>query len=222
MVDHGSSVVFFDLDRTLTGEISGNALIRAAWDEGMISMTDILRASFLYLVYKLQIRDPLKVIDSMAGWTRGKSVEELENLCRKTFDNILYPSVYKQAEDELRMHRSEGRRILLLSSALDQICRLMAEQTALDGWLCSTLESKDGFLTGKPVGSFCFGVEKLKRLTGYCNAEGFRLEDAWFYSDSLSDLPALSAVGTPVCVNPDRGLRREAGRRQWKILEWDN
>jgi len=222
MDENGRSVVFFDLDRTLTGEISGNALVRAAWDAGMISISDLLRASFLYTVYKLQIRDPLKIIDSMAGWTSGKRVEELEILCRMTFDNRLYPSFFRQAADEIQMHRSEGRKILLLSSALEPICQLMAERTDLDGWLCSKLESKDGILTGRPVGSFCFGVEKLNRLTGYCKAEGFRLEDAWFYSDSLSDLPVLSVVGTPVCVNADKGLKREAGRRQWKILEWSN
>ena len=47
--------------------------------------------------------------------------------------------------------------------------------------------------------------------------ESFDLGASTAYSDSHSDLPLLEAVGHPVVVNPDRGLRREAERRGWPI-----
>ena len=40
--------------------------------------------------------------------------------------------------------------------------------------------------------------------------EGYDLDLCYAYSDSLSDLPMLEAVGHPVAVNPDTGLRRPA------------
>jgi phosphoserine phosphatase len=54
----------------------------------------------------------------------------------------------------------------------------------------------------------------------FANERGFALEDACFYSDSITDLPLLEAVGTPIIVNPDARLRRHAKRRGWRIERW--
>jgi phosphoserine phosphatase len=40
------------------------------------------------------------------------------------------------------------------------------------------------------------------------------------YADSHTDLPLLSAVGTPVAVNPDVALARAARRARWQTVEW--
>ena len=39
---------------------------------------------------------------------------------------------------------------------------------------------------------------------------GYDLADCYAYSDSITDLPMLSAVGHPTAVNPDRALRKAA------------
>jgi phosphoserine phosphatase len=49
---------------------------------------------------------------------------------------------------------------------------------------------------------------------------GSSLEHAVFYTDSITDLPLLEAVGRPVAVNPDPRLRRLARRRGWPIEDW--
>ena len=49
---------------------------------------------------------------------------------------------------------------------------------------------------------------------------GFDLHEAVFYSDSITDLPLLEQVGTPVAVCPDRRLRGVARARGWRIEEW--
>ena len=50
--------------------------------------------------------------------------------------------------------------------------------------------------------------------------EGLDLAGSYAYSDSITDLPMLEAVGHPVAVNPDRELRREADRRGWQIRDF--
>ena len=40
------------------------------------------------------------------------------------------------------------------------------------------------------------------------------------YSDSINDVPMLSAVGRPVAVNPDAALRRTARDRGWEIRDF--
>jgi phosphoserine phosphatase len=49
---------------------------------------------------------------------------------------------------------------------------------------------------------------------------GYRLAACFAYSDSITDLPLLEAVGHPRAVNPDRALRKVARRRGWPVLQF--
>ena len=75
-----------------------------------------------------------------------------------------------------------------------------------------------GVLTGEPIGKFCFGEEKVFRLIDYCQKNSVDPNNSWYYGDSISDLPVLSAVGIPICVYPDKKLTKAAKQRGWKIL----
>jgi phosphoserine phosphatase len=65
---------------------------------------------------------------------------------------------------------------------------------------------------------YCYGEEKAQAARDIAVERGYRLEDCRAYSDSITDLPLLEAVGHPTAVNPDRALRREAEQRGWPIL----
>ena len=58
-------------------------------------------------------------------------------------------------------------------------------------------------------------VEAIRQLAA---REGYALEHCYAYSDSITDLPMLEAVGHPTVVNPDRALRKEASARDWPML----
>ena len=51
-------------------------------------------------------------------------------------------------------------------------------------------------------------------------ASGIDLAGSYAYSDSITDLPMLEAVGHPVAVNPDRELRRIAEERDWELRDF--
>ena len=215
-------VAFFDLDRTMIREISGNEMVRRAWRKGIISRMDIATALSLYLVYKLNIMDPLKIIDEMAGWAKGMPETELDSLCQEVTSEVLLPSLFSEAVREISIHKENNARVIILSSALDSVCRVVSESLGMNGYVCSSLEAENGYLTGKPLGRICFGEEKLNRLIEYCKANTMNPEDSWYYADSISDLSVLCVVGNPVCVNPDRQLKKEALGRGWKILSWNH
>jgi phosphoserine phosphatase len=44
------------------------------------------------------------------------------------------------------------------------------------------------------------------------------MEQIWFYSDSLNDLPLLSLVSHPVAVDPDETLKEHALKHDWRII----
>ena len=61
-------------------------------------------------------------------------------------------------------------------------------------------------------------VEPIAALVGADRCVATRMADCRAYSDSITDLPLLEAVGHPTAVNPDRALRRIAETRGWPIL----
>jgi len=52
----------------------------------------------------------------------------------------------------------------------------------------------------------------------YCETNNTEVENCWYYGDSVDDLPALSLVGNPVCVNPDKKLYEKALKEDWSLL----
>jgi len=214
-------IAFFDLDKTLTNSISGKALATAAFRKGLLSNWKLLNAAILSLEVRFRLRDQLKIIDEMVSWVKGIPEKSIDDLCTEVFNEVLFPSVYKDAISEIELHKAKNAKVVILSSALTTICRQMAENLNIDDIICSGLEVKNGYMTGRPLGHLCIGGEKSVRLKRYCEIFNFSPSEAWYYGDSISDLHALSAVGNPVCVNPDKKLKKAAKRRGWKIVLWN-
>lgn len=213
-------VAFFDLDRTITGAVSGRLLVTGAYRRGLMKKSDILLALWLSFAYRLKLRDPVAIMNEMILWVKGIKVSDFSDLCSEVVNEDLIPSVFKEAAAEIALHRGNKVRTVLLSSSVRQVCREISAHLGINDIICSELESSEGLLTGLPLDNLCFGEEKARRLTKYCENHNYSPDNAWYYGDSISDLPALSIVGNPVCVNPDRQLEKEARKRGWKICWW--
>lgn len=215
-----NQIAFFDLDRTITRAVSGRLLVTGAIRRGLMKKSDILKALWLSSAYRLNLRDPVSIMNEMLIWVKGIKVSDFSVLCSDVAREDLFPSVYKEAVAAIGLHRGNNVRTVLLSSSVSQICREISDHLGIDDIICSELEVSEGLLTGSPIGNLCFGEEKARRLTGYCEKNNCSPANAWYYGDSISDLPALSLVGNPVCINPDRKLEREARQRGLKICRW--
>ena len=64
---------------------------------------------------------------------------------------------------------------------------------------------------------YAYGPTKAEAIKELAESEGYDLSRCYAYSDSVTDIPMLEAVGHPYAVNPDRALRREAVARDWPI-----
>jgi phosphoserine phosphatase len=65
-----------------------------------------------------------------------------------------------------------------------------------------------------------YGQGKVVMAERLASELDFSLADSTFYSDSITDLPLLERVKTPVIINPDRRLRRVAKQRGWPVESW--
>ena len=140
----GNYIAFFDLDQTLTRSISGKALAIAGFRKGLFTTRDLFKAVFLTLAYRFKLRNPSRIIDEMVSWVKGIPENKMDDLCSEVFRNVILPSVYKEAITEIEFHKAKNARVVILSSALKTICSEMAENLALDDFICSELEVRNG------------------------------------------------------------------------------
>lgn len=213
-------IVFFDLDRTIIKTISGRALASHAWKKGLMPFPDLIEAVTILVAYRLKIINPRTIVDKMVGWVKNMPEETMDSLCSEVFHEVLLPSVYPEVKTEIKIHKDKNARIVILSSSLAPLCREMADYLGIDDVICSELEIMKGKYTGRPLGRLCFGEEKVVRLKKYCEKNNITAAEAWYYGDSISDLPVLSIVGNAVCINPGKKLFKQAKINGWKIYKW--
>ncbi|MBK7133574.1 MAG: HAD-IB family hydrolase [Bacteroidales bacterium] len=211
-------IAFFDLDRTIISENSGKILIQQAYRNGLISKRYVLWGTYLSLLYKLKLKDPVIIIKTITRWLKGTKESELKELAAEIFNSRLKKSIRPLIEEKIRLHKKNGARVVILSSSVFPVCSAVAEYLNMDDVICTQLETENGIFTGRPDGSFCFNEAKVERLTSYCEINNTSLKTSWYYGDSTADLPALGIVGNPVCVDPDKKLRRKAIVNGWEII----
>src|SRR6185312_10915197 len=107
--------------------------------------------------------------------------------------------------------------VIVLSASGEEVVQPIAAMVGADSAIATRMAVVDGRYTGA-VEYYCYGEEKAESARRIAAQRGYRLADCRAYSDSITDLPLLEAVGHPTVVNPDRALRREAVRRGWPIL----
>lgn len=213
-----SYMVFFDLDRTIISLNSGSLLIRQAYKNGVMSTLNLSKAIFQSYLYKFKLRDTNLIVSEMGTWLKGAHHKTIDELAKEVVDKYLIASIRPEIIKEIYIHKQKNARVIILSSSLSSICDPIGRHLGFDDIICTTMETTEGILTGAPVGTFCFGEEKRIRVLSYCEKNHYALTEAWYYADSISDLPVFEAVGHPVCVAPDRKLTRIAHERRWKVI----
>ncbi len=213
-----TDIAFFDLDRTIINENSGKILIRHAYRKGLISRRYVLWGFYLSLLYKFKLKDPVIIIKTITMWLKGTEEEALNELALEIFHSYLKKSIRPEIEKRIRFHKKNGADVVILSSSVYPVCKAVADFLSIDDIICTHLETENGIFTGRPRGEFCFNEEKVVRLAEYCEKNNTSPVHTWYYGDSIADIHALSIVGHPVCVNPDKELLKIAGKRGWEII----
>ena len=214
---------FFDLDKTIISRSSSLALGRPLYRAGMVSRSQLLRGAYAQLVYLLVGADEDKMArlkEGMLSLTRGWDRGQVERLVQEALLDVIDPYVYQEALDLMELHRSEGRRIYIVSSSPEEIVKPLAGHFGVSDVIATRAEiGADGRYTGE-LEFYAYGPQKAEAILGVAERDGIDLSRSYAYSDSATDLPMLEAVGDPVAVNPDRELRREAEERGWQIRDF--
>ena len=106
----------------------------------------------------------------------------------------------------------------LVTSATRYLAAPLAAELGIEHFLVTQLVVRDGAFTGEAVRPLCYGAGKVHWARALADREGIDLTASYFYTDSITDLPLLEAVGLPRIVHPDLPLRRLAQQRGWPVL----
>lgn len=213
-------VAFFDLDNTILNINSGEALLRRAYKNGILSTRKLINTYYLSILYKVNLIDSLEIIEKLAAWLAESAVNDIESLSNEIVEKDLIPAIRSQIITEMQIHKEQGAQLVILSSALASICFPLAKHLGMNAVICSELEIVNQHYTGRTKAGFCIKNEKLNRMNQYLLANRYSQEDSFYYADSIDDLPVLDSVGHAVCVNPDKRLEKIARECGWVIHKW--
>jgi phosphoserine phosphatase len=134
----------------------------------------------------------------------------------------ILPRIFPQMLEEVYSHQDAGRPTFIVSAAGNGVVEQLAHVLGMDGGIGTRYEVDDeGNFTGRLEGPFVYGAGKVTAMEEFAAAHAIELADSYAYSDSLSDLPMLRAVGNPVAVNPDPPLAQIARAEGWQVMRFE-
>jgi HAD superfamily hydrolase (TIGR01490 family) len=216
------AAAFFDLDKTVIAKSSTLAFGRPFFRGGLINRRAVLKAAYAQFVFSLQGADAQQMERLRAQLTEmctGWDVATVHEIVRETLHDIVEPLVYAEAADLIEEHRLAGREIVIVSSSGADVVEPIGELLGADRIVATRLVSVGGRYTGE-IEFYAYGENKAVAVREVAEEGGYDLADCYAYSDSITDLPMLEAVGHPTVVNPDRALRKVAAEREWPVREF--
>ena len=214
-------LALFDMDRTLVRKDTATLLTRYRRETGQSGPLDTLRVGVWVLEYTLGIANAERIAQKVLKAYRGIPEEQLHADGEACFEAYVFEHISERARATVRAHQQAGDFVAIVTSATRYTTVPVARELGVEHFACSELEvDASGLLTGRHIDPLCYGEGKLKRVAGLVDLSGASLEDAVFYSDSITDLPLLERVGTPVVINPDLRLTRIARQRHWRVEHW--
>lgn len=99
--------------------------------------------------------------------------------------------VRQEALERVEWHRSRGDHVVVVSASLDVYIGPWCETQGLD-YICTTLQERDGRLTGRYVLGDCCGAEKVRRIRQRFDLTRYAV--VYAYGDSSEDREMLECA----------------------------
>lgn len=218
------AAAFFDLDKTLMAGSSGMQFARVATRHGLVGRRQLASWAVEHLRYRLRgttDERTAEVLRVARETIAGVPARDLERMNPEVLAAIL-PRVYPQMLDEVYAHQDAGRATFIVSAAGNGVVEPLAAVLGMDGGIGTRYEvGEGGDLSGRFDGPFVYGPGKVEAMRTFAAEHGIDLAASYAYSDSLSDLPMLRAVGHPVVVNPDPPLAELAREEGWQTMRFE-
>ncbi|WP_372492988.1 HAD family hydrolase [Actinoalloteichus caeruleus] len=219
-----TAAAFFDVDNTMMMGASIYHFARGLAARKYFTTSDMAGFAWQQIKFRIGGRENPEEIQSSReqalSFVAGRSVEELVRLSEEIYDEVMADRIWEGTRALAQKHLDSGQRVWLVTATPRELADIIARRLGLTGALGTVAESEDGVYTGRLVGDLLHGKAKAQAVRALAVREGLHLRRCTAYSDSVNDIPMLSAVGTAVAVNPDPPLREAARARGWQIRDF--
>ncbi len=151
----------------------------------------------------------------------GRSAAEWQPVRQAFLDEVVVPRLWAAGQALVRQHQQAGDLVLMTTATNRFITERTAAHFGIQHLLATECEVDGaGIFTGRSTGQLNMREGKLLRLQAWLAERGLPLDalDSTLYSDSINDLPLLSAVTRAVAVDPDERLSAIAAERGWQVM----
>lgn len=218
-----TEAAFFDLDKTVIAGSSTLMMGRTLMRDGLISPTTVVKSLYAQVVYHLVGADHDKMEQmrhAALELTRGWEAERVRRLVRETMETVIAPLAYAEALDLIRQHQQAGRDVWIVSSSGEEIVEPFAAYLDIRDVIATRSGIDDTGCYDGTLEFYAYAGAKATAIRQVAEVRGYDLSASFAYSDSITDLPMLTAVGHPVVVNPDRELRAAATAMTWAVRDF--
>nr|WP_297461785.1 HAD family hydrolase [uncultured Halomonas sp.] len=213
------SLAIFDLDNTLISIDSDHAWGQFLVEQGVVDPVGYHEANEKFLEdYQAGTLDIHAYLALALAPLAANSAEQLAIWHRQFMASMIEPHILPKGEALLAEHRARGDTLLIITATNRFVTGPIAARLGVDELIAVDPEMIEDRYTGRITGTPSFREGKIARLHEWLAEKQLDLDGAWFYSDSLNDLPLLEEVDNPVAVDPDDTLRQAAETRGWPII----
>jgi len=210
---------FFDLDGTLIDGFTATAHIGDRIRRRQAGIGELLGVMEAALRYRFGRVEFEQLVARAAGYLRGQSIAELDELGTRLFVERVAPRIYSHMREIVQAHQDCGHTVVLSSSAFSIHVAPVARFLGITNVQCNHFELDDQQrLTGGMVKPVVWGATKAAAVEQFCADNGVALQSSYFYADGDEDAASMSVVGCPRPVNPRSGLAAAAAAHGWPVM----
>ncbi|MAX00113.1 MAG: HAD-IB family hydrolase [Sphingomonas sp.] len=219
-------LAIYDMDRTITREPTWTPfLIHAARRIAPWRLALIPAALGGAITYKLGLisRGQLKQFTQRLILGRSLAPDTRAQLAAAFAETVDESGILQGARDRIAEDRAAGYELVLATASYRFYASAIADKLGFDSVIATESRfAEDGDLLPKIEGENCYGEAKLTMIKAWMAHQGIDRGNAHirFYSDHVSDAPALEWADEGFAANPHDALRRLAGKRGWPVLDW--
>lgn len=215
-------LTLFDLDHTLLDGDSDVLWCDFLIERGLLDRDGFgARNAAMERDYKAGTVGVQAFCDFYVSTMAGRSADEWQAVRADFLSDVVVPRLWAAGQALVRRHQDGGDLVVMTTATNRFITELTAAHFGIQHLLATECEvDAAGVFTGRTAGELNMREGKLTRLRVWLAERGLALGEleSTLYSDSINDLPLLSAVTHAVAVDPDDRLAVVAAARGWPVI----
>ncbi|MDH5856809.1 HAD family hydrolase [Lampropedia aestuarii] len=215
-------LALFDLDHTLLNGDGDDLWCRFLLRHGLLQRDVQARNEQLGADYRAGLVSAHDFSAFYASLLAGRSPAQWRHWLQLFLVQEIRPRLPTAAYALVAAHRAAGHTVVLTTASNRVIAEPSAAELGFHHCIATELALEGGVFTGQVQGIPNMREGKCLRMHAWLIEQGLppqTLASAYFYSDSINDLPLLSQVGEPIAVNPDPQLHQHAHANGWHVLD---